>query len=330
MIQTKLSDGSFVLRNDEGDDLEEGSVHAIWLFPGIGLRFIDIVSPHWSSMEISGEDTEFSENSFALNYAVSGSSKLLFEKDRYIILKQGDISFSSRFEDENFFFPEGFYQGIQFIIDPVMANRSIGFTAPEEIPNWFRLNFQSIFKKYNAKGRTRVSACPLPLRTLLTELWTMIPARDELPLMTPEAMASIRVQTIRFFQMLQYSASPFVATHRPTFHGHQLLVSEQVTFLLRDNLQHDYTLAELSSQLGVSETSLKRYFQQLYGCSVAKYQRNLRMDRAAELLSSPEHRAMSVLDVALEVGYENQSKFAAVFKRQFETSPLEYKKKALL
>lgn len=51
------------------------------------------------------------------------------------------------------------------------------------------------------------------------------------------------------------------------------------------------------------------------------------MRRAAELLRDTELR---VAEIAAQVGYENQSKFAAVFARQFGCSPLEYRRRARL
>ena len=55
--------------------------------------------------------------------------------------------------------------------------------------------------------------------------------------------------------------------------------------------------------------------------------RTMNFTRAAELLQDTELR---VAEIAAQVGYENQSKFAAVFARQFGCSPLEYRRRARL
>lgn len=47
------------------------------------------------------------------------------------------------------------------------------------------------------------------------------------------------------------------------------------------------------------------------------------MKKAAELLVITQ---LSVAEVAEQVGYVNQSKFASVFKKQFGLSPLEYRR----
>ena len=48
------------------------------------------------------------------------------------------------------------------------------------------------------------------------------------------------------------------------------------------------------------------------------------MRKASELLTGSR---LSVSEVTEQVGYINQSKFAAVFKKQFGISPLEYRRR---
>ena len=329
MLQQPLSDGSILMRATEEDDAE-GFVHAVWLFPGVGLMFIDIRSDHWPNEELAGPNGALQDGVLLLNYSVTGSCKALLDNDNYVLQKQGDISLSGQFATEDYFYPDGYYQGLEFFIDPVAAEQALGTGADSDIPNWFGLDFQAFTKRYDVRGRTKIGACPQAFRLLLSDLWAMYPFGAEPPAFSPETLAVLRAQTLRLLQMLLFDASPFTATHRPMFRSTQLRVAEQAARLLREDLRRDWTLPELAVKLGVSESSLKRYFQSVYDCSVAKYQRNARMARAAELLRSPDTRALSVLDVALEVGYENQSKFAAAFRRMFGESPLEYKKNAIL
>ena len=51
------------------------------------------------------------------------------------------------------------------------------------------------------------------------------------------------------------------------------------------------------------------------------------MRRAAELLRDTDLR---VAEIAEQVGYENQSKFAAVFVKEYGCPPLEYRRRARL
>lgn len=80
---------------------------------------------------------------------------------------------------------------------------------------------------------------------------------------------------------------------------------------------------ELAEEFSISETSLKNYFRGVYGQNISVYLREIRMNKAGELLATTR---LSVAEIAEQVGYLNQSKFASVFKKQFGVSPLEYRR----
>ena len=93
------------------------------------------------------------------------------------------------------------------------------------------------------------------------------------------------------------------------------------------HLDESLTIPALSRRACLSATTFKEAFRQLYGLPVHTWLRQRRMERAAELLRDTELR---VAEIAAQVGYENQSKFAAVFARQFGCPPLEYRRRARL
>ncbi|MGD6977356.1 helix-turn-helix transcriptional regulator [Bacillus altitudinis] len=80
----------------------------------------------------------------------------------------------------------------------------------------------------------------------------------------------------------------------------------------------------LAEEFGIPTIVLQKQFKQYYGYTVYHYIQKRRMDAAMEALLNTDQ---SVLDIAMEVGYDNPSKFAAVFKRNFNETPLNYRKK---
>ncbi len=90
---------------------------------------------------------------------------------------------------------------------------------------------------------------------------------------------------------------------------------------LRRDLEHPPALSDLARQAGLSETSLKRGFRQVYGTTVFGYLRSQRMARARALLASGE---ATVLEAAAQVGYSNPSNFAAAFRQEFGLNPKEF------
>jgi len=93
---------------------------------------------------------------------------------------------------------------------------------------------------------------------------------------------------------------------------------EQVIFLLKQNLSEPPTLEELGKKIGCSHFYLSRIFSAQTGHTITQHLRQLRMERAAELLKSGEH---NVTEAALEVGYSSLSHFSAAFTETFGICP---------
>jgi len=95
--------------------------------------------------------------------------------------------------------------------------------------------------------------------------------------------------------------------------------------ILQSDLEHPPSLAELAARAGLSETTLKRGFHQVFGTTVYGYVRARRMEQAHRLL---ETGAATVLEAATLVGYSNPSNFSAAFRRQFGVNPKTFQLRA--
>jgi AraC-like DNA-binding protein len=85
---------------------------------------------------------------------------------------------------------------------------------------------------------------------------------------------------------------------------------EKVIALLRKDLANPPTLEELGKLVGCSQFHLSRTFSTTTGMTIPQYTRQLRMERAAELLRSGK---FNVTEAALEVGYSSLSHFSQAF-----------------
>jgi len=94
--------------------------------------------------------------------------------------------------------------------------------------------------------------------------------------------------------------------------------AEQVIFLLKQNLTEPPSLEELGRKIGCSHFYLSRIFSNHTGQTITQHLRQLRMEKAAELLKSGEY---NVTEVALEVGYNSLSHFSAAFHETFGCCP---------
>jgi AraC-like DNA-binding protein len=94
--------------------------------------------------------------------------------------------------------------------------------------------------------------------------------------------------------------------------------AEQVIFLLRQNLAEPPSLEELGKKIGCSHFYLSRIFSNHTGKTITQYLRQLRMEKAADLLRSGEY---NVTEAALEVGYASPSHFSQAFHETFGCCP---------
>jgi AraC family transcriptional regulator len=93
---------------------------------------------------------------------------------------------------------------------------------------------------------------------------------------------------------------------------------EKVIALLSKNLAEPLPLEEIGRAVGCSAFHLSRTFSASTGRTIPQYLRQLRMERAAELLKSGK---FNVTETALEVGYSSLSHFSHAFHETFGCCP---------
>lgn len=82
--------------------------------------------------------------------------------------------------------------------------------------------------------------------------------------------------------------------------------------------------SELAEMCGVSAEYFRRIFKSVYGVTPREYIKQLRMERAGELLLSGKRK---ITEVAAMSGYSDLSQFSRKFKEFYGVSPREYRAK---
>jgi len=93
---------------------------------------------------------------------------------------------------------------------------------------------------------------------------------------------------------------------------------EKARMILKEGMQNPPPLEELGRLVGCSPFYLSRLFSQETGMTIQQYVRQMRMERAAELLRTGK---CNVTEAALEVGYNSLSHFSTVFHETFGCCP---------
>jgi AraC-like DNA-binding protein len=100
---------------------------------------------------------------------------------------------------------------------------------------------------------------------------------------------------------------------------------DRVKLLLTSDLSRRWTLADIAAEIRGSPVYLTQVFQQVEGLPLYRYQLNLRLTRALDLLG--EYDDLSAL--SLELGFSSHSHFTAAFQRTYGRSPSEFRRSAL-
>jgi AraC-like DNA-binding protein len=85
---------------------------------------------------------------------------------------------------------------------------------------------------------------------------------------------------------------------------------ERTTAILRSHLADPPDIEALGGQVGCSSFYLSRLFSKEMGMTIPQYVRQIRMERAADLLLGGRH---NVTEAAMEVGYSSLSHFSKAF-----------------
>lgn len=91
---------------------------------------------------------------------------------------------------------------------------------------------------------------------------------------------------------------------------------------LRAHLSEPLRVCDLATHCGFGERRFHQLFDEAFGTSPHRYLQRLRLDAALTLLSDPRH---TLIDVALTVGFSDQSAFTHAFTRRFGIAPGQWR-----
>jgi len=96
----------------------------------------------------------------------------------------------------------------------------------------------------------------------------------------------------------------------------------EVRELLHEGFSNRMTVKCIAAEVGTHPVHLARTFHQRYKCTVGDYVRKLRIETACRALASSD---LPLSDVALSVGFYDQSHFSKAFRRVTGMSPSDYR-----
>ncbi|WP_236556845.1 helix-turn-helix transcriptional regulator [Calothrix sp. PCC 7507] len=126
---------------------------------------------------------------------------------------------------------------------------------------------------------------------------------------------------VKTLEIIALQLAPIITDQdepQPRFRAGTVERIYQAREILLTCIDNPPTLLELAQQVGVSDRTLQRGFQRLFGTTVFGYLTDKRMEQAAQWLREGNR---TVLEVAIMTGYSNPTHFSVAFKRKFGISP---------
>lgn len=293
-----------LLSTQEGN----GKMRFFPLFSGITLALISVSAPTWPA-PVLADCAPDARGPLLLNYCIRGRCELVLNDGRSVFLTAGHISLTERFARGEYVYPGRTYEGLELFIDPDSAQNAL-------LRDQFGLDIAALQAQYCPDGHTFLAKLPLPDALL-----------DRLRGLNGDAQAEhcigMKTGTIDLLAQLQYRPVAAAPGRLVYYTRSQVEMARRIEAAICENLAQQHTAREFAACYGISESSIKNYFYGVYGQSIAQYTRHLRLLHAAELLTTTK---LPVAEIAGRVGYENQSKFSAAFRKKMGVSPLEYRR----
>jgi AraC family transcriptional regulator len=154
------------------------------------------------------------------------------------------------------------------------------------------------------------------LNSLLGLLREELMRRQASPLFVEALAQAISIHLARSYGVMDEESH----SSSPSLPGYKL---RQITDWMSEHAAEEFSLERLAERAGLSRFHFQRLFKSATSVSPSRYHINLRMSEARRLLRETK---MSVVDVALEVGYTNPSHFAQLFRREIGLSPSDYRR----
>jgi len=100
-------------------------------------------------------------------------------------------------------------------------------------------------------------------------------------------------------------------------------IARQASEIIRAQISNPPSISVLSLELGIHRSQLSRSFKATFGITLSNFVRKCRIEKAIDLL---EKDNLSIAEIALECGFNDQSHFTRCFRVMMSTTPAKWRK----
>lgn len=282
----------------------EGDMIFYQVFNGVFLIYNDF---HMSSYTSTYQAVD---TMLVVDYCREGGLTMELNNGMYYMKKPGNICIDSRVHHKGMnYFPTKHYHGITIGFVNSLAEKALAENAAG-IP----VDLTDIRRKFCGEDGYFIIQEEETLKRLFTDLY-LVPDSARI--------SYFRTKVLELLVCLSVIEAKNIKEGGPYFYKDKVEKTRAVQKLISENIDQDYTINGLAERFDISQTALKDCFKSLYGKPIYTWLKEYRIERAKEYLTEKDD--MSILDIAMAVGYKSQSKFGAVFKKICGMTPNEYR-----
>jgi len=263
--------------------------------------------------EVNGSSIPFNENIYkyemtTINQCIAGRCEFKHPEEAVSYISPQLTCIARKRRMDSFHYPLGNYTGLEISIIEELLDENTKNNLDQ-----FSIDIDRLLNKYLNDTETYIGRTDNKLQVRFKELYQLLNTKN---------LGRIRLKVFEIFEQLlsEEVIYPF-ESHYLT--SGQAALARRAHDILTNDLSKHIPAKDIAADLGVSETSLKNYFKEVYGLCLSDYMREKRMKYAADKL---QNTSLSILDIANSVGYTNQGRFAKVFYDYYKSKPLEYRR----
>lgn len=278
----------------------ESVTHSV--YPGIELIYNDI---HTSEFRLDRPDED---SIFEISHCREGRVEFSFGGG-YCYLSDGDLAVVRGRDTGNIMrCPLSHYHGITVRINPALTPRCLSCFLDD-----VNVEPSALLDKYCRGQSCYIVRSKPEVSHIFSELYSV-------PEQIRRGYYKVKILELLLFLSATDLGADCASERSAT--PNQVRLATQIHDFLTGRLDDHITLDELSGIFHASGTLIKCSFKAVYGVSINSYIRTHKMHAAALMLRGS---GATVLEIAGRFGYDNPSKFACAFRREYGVSPNEYR-----
>ncbi|MCD3350573.1 helix-turn-helix transcriptional regulator [Clostridium botulinum D/C] len=263
-------------------------------------------------MDMDFYNIGFDDDILELGYCYNGNMKVFSSPDdKMYLIKAGDIFIYKTLNDvNNFKFQYSKFKAMSIHMNFNIIKNAINPIWENKIIMDWEVQLKDIFKE----DVLIIEKATYDIKQVAEQIQNI--STDDMI-----GYIKLKLKTIEFLATFLEERATIKFLENTTEYEEKIVIKAKN--IIAKDLQNPPSVKKLADNLNISLYKLQQAFKNITGNTVYEYIKKARIEKAKYLLRNTD---MSIIEIANEIGYENPSKFASLFRSYNNITPLKYRK----